>query len=412
MNNITKHINQNRSFINQILITLVIGGLIHFLNYLFNIYLARNLDSNNFSFYNAALGIVTLIQIPTIAIQTAVTKKVASRKNFNLNQFKKRSTLQLTLIATVISLLFLIFGKHIADIANIPIDQIPTLTFVVFISIVSPIAKGFLLGLERILSFNMVLLAETVIKFAIGYIALQLASDMNIIILAFSIPLLMSTLIVLPLIKTGSSKRLKKPLALNYKQISLIFVTFLLLNVPFTVDLILVNHDVRASYGALSLIGKIVYFASVTIANIMVSKLSNSEKELRKKNLLISLLFSTAVGVSICLIYFLFTQRIVDIVFSGMYMDIVRYVVPYSIAMILYAISYMIITSELVNDSYIHIVILAVVSILQVVLYNINNRNLNDAFINQVIVYGVLFIFVLAILIFKTFKLNGSKKNI
>ena len=412
MNNITKHINQNKSFINHILITLVIGGLIHFLNYLFNIYLARNLDSVNFSFYNAALGIITLIQIPTIAIQTAVTKKVASRKNFNLNQFKKRSTLQLALIATVISLIFLIFGKYISEVANIPINHIPALTFVVFISILSPIAKGFLLGLEQIFSFNMVLLAETVLKFIIGYVALQTVSEMNTIISAFSIPILISTLVVLPLTKTGSSKRLKKPLKLDYKQISLIFTTFLLLNVPFTLDLILVNPDVRALYGALSLIGKIVYFASVTIASIMISKLSNSKKELRKKNLLISLLFSIVIGVSICLIYFLFTQEIVEIVFSGMYLDIVKYVVPYSIAMILYAISYMIITSELVNDSYIHISVLVVVSILQAVLYNINNTNLYDAFINQIIVYGVLFILVLAILIFKTFKINGSKKNI
>lgn len=409
--NLSKHITQNKTFLNHILITLVIGGVIHFLNYLFNIYLARNLDTTNFGFYNAVIGIVTLIQIPTVAIQTAVTKKVASKKNFDLSTFKRKSTLQLVLIGGVISVIFLLFGNQIADIANIPQGHILPLSLIVFVSIVSPVAKGFLLGLEEILSFNMVLLAETLLKFVIGYIALQSGSDLTLIILSFSLPVLLTTAIVLPLTKTKSKIQIKKSLKLDYKQISLIFLTFFLLNVPFTMDLILVNPEIRASYGALSLIGKIVYFASVTIATVMISKLSNSEEKSRRKNLLISLFFSTGIGGGITLMYFFFSNEIVNLVFSGMYLDIVKYVVPYSIAMIVYAISYMIITSELVNDSYIHILFLISISILQVVLYNVNNTTLDDAFINQIVVFGVLFVFVLTILIFKSFKKHGRKKD-
>ena len=79
--------------------------------------------------------------------------------------------------------------------------------------------------------------------------------------------------------------------------------------------------------------------------------------------------------------------------------------------MIGYAISYMVITSELVNDSYIHIYLLLFTSLLQGVLYKINNNSLYDAFLNQIIVYGVLFFFVLILLIFKTLKTNGKEKT-
>ncbi len=409
--NLINHTSENKRFIKHILITLIAGALTHFLNYLFSIYLARKLDVTYFNYYNAILGIVTLIQIPAIAIQTTITKKVAEKKDFDLKEFKKRSTIQLILIATLISLVFFVFGKQISNIANIPIQYIPALTLVVFTAIINPIAKGFLLGLEKITQFNTVMIAETLFKFAIGYFALQAESPISIITLAFAIPFLISTIVILPFTNTKSKKKPKQELKLNYKQIFLIFITFFMLNTPFTLDLILVNPTVRASYGALSLIGKIVYFGSVTIANLMISRLANTQGQSRKKNLLISLGISAVIGIVICIIYWLFTEQIVNIVFGGLYKEITRYIVPYSIAMIGYAISYMVITSELVNDSYIHIYLLLFTSLLQGVLYKVNNSSLYDAFLNQIIVYGVLFFFVLILLIFKTLKTNGKERT-
>ncbi len=308
-------------------------------------------------------------------------------------------------------MVFFVFGKQISNIANIPVQYIPALTLVVFTAIINPIAKGFLLGLEKITQFNIVMIAETLFKFAIGHFALQAESPISIITLAFAIPFLISTIVILPFTNTKSKKKPKQELKLNYKQIFLIFITFFMLNIPFTLDLILVNPTVRASYGALSLIGKIVYFGSVTIANLMISRLANTQGQSRKKNLLISLGISAVIGIVICIIYWLFTEQIVNIVFGGSYNEITRYVVPYSIAMIGYAISYMVITSELVNDSYIHIYLLLFTSLLQGVLYKVNNSCLYDAFLNQIIVYGILFFFVLILLIFKTLKTNGKERT-
>ena len=406
--NIGKHISKDRVFINNILITIVIGVVVNFLNYLFNIFLARNLDSTDFGIYNAAIGIITLVQIPAIAIQTAITKKVANNKKYNLKKFKLNSTLQLTGIAIVISILFFLFGDLIAEISNISKVYILPLTLVVFVSIVNPLAKGFLLGIERILSFNMVLLLETLLKFFIGYLALYWTTDIQVIILAFALPQILSIMFILPLVKTGGKEQPTKQLKLNYKHISLIFTTFLLLNAPFTIDLILVNPDVRASYGALALVGKIVYFGSITIASLMISKLANSQKRLRRKTLVISLIVSGLTGIAISLLYLIFSKDIVQIVFDGMYIEIVSYIVPYAIAMTAYALSYMVITSLLVEDSYIHIYFLIFLSVLQVVLFRINNESLYDAFLNQIIIYGILSIFIFFILIFYIFNNNGK----
>lgn len=409
--NLGKHITADKGFINNILITIFFGIIVNLLNYLFSVFLARNLDTTNFGLYSAVLGIITLIQIPAIAIQTAITKRVASNRNFNLEKFKLKSTLQLTAIAVGISLIFLLLGDYISDIANISEKYIPILAFVVFGAIVSPVAKGFLLGLEKILSFNIVSLLETAFKFVFGFLAIYLDADITIIILAFALPSILTSIVVLPLTKTKSDIKPIKEIKLNYKQISLIFTTFFLLNIPFTLDLILVNPEIRASYGALSLLGKIVYFASITIASLMISKLANSKKHLRKKTLLISIVISALTGVAITGVYFIFSKQIVDIVFGGMYLDIIDYLAPYALAMTVYAVSYMIITSLLVDDSYIHIYFLIFITVLQVFLFSINNTTLNDVFINQIIIYGILSVFVFFILIFYILKNVEKAKN-
>ena len=67
--NIKKTLLENRTFLFHILLTTFFGAIISFLNYLFSVYLARNISEYDFGLYNAALGLIYLIQIPAIAIQ-------------------------------------------------------------------------------------------------------------------------------------------------------------------------------------------------------------------------------------------------------------------------------------------------------------------------------------------------------
>jgi O-antigen/teichoic acid export membrane protein len=411
--NVAKIFNNERKFLNNIVFTILIGVVIHFLNYIFNIYLARNLDNTDFGTYNAALGIIYFIQIPVIAIQTAITKKVAQNRNFDLRQFKIRSTIQLGVVAIILTLLFILFGDYVASVANIPDKYIIPLAAAVFGAILTPIAKGFLLGLEKIITVNIVLLLETILKFAMGYLAITYTLDLTLPILANVIPAFISLIVILPLINTSSIKIPTQKLQIEYKSVLLIFITFLLLNSPFTIDLILVNPEVRASYGALSLVGKMVYFASITIASVMISKLANEADALRKRTIIISLIISALTGLFITTIFYFYSETIVSIMFKGMYLEIVPYVVMYGIAMTGYALAFMVISSLLVKDSYFHIYFLLVLTILQILLFSYNNNTLQDAFNNQMVIYSTLTVFMLVTLSYYVIK-NGktNKKEI
>lgn len=406
--NLSKYFNGERTFLRNIIITVLVGAFVSFLNYLFNIYLARNFEEYNFGLYTAAIGIIYLVQIPAAAIQTAITKKVAQKKNFDLEKFKIQSTLQLSIVAVILSVVFILLGDHIAEFANIPKQYILPLALALFGAVISPIPKGFLLGLEKIGTLNVILLLETILKFGMGYYAISNSLDITIPILSNVIPALLTLIVILPFIKTQSIEKSKEKISLEYKGLLLLFLTFLLLNMPFTLDLILVNPDIRPAYGALSLIGKIVFFASTMTASVMISRLANQEEKLRKKTILISLVVAAVTGLGISLIYSLFTDQIVDIVFKGMYSEIAQYITLYGVAMTAYSISYMLINSLLIKDSYIHVIFLILLTVLQYVMYMINNETLYDAFLNQLIIYGLLFVFVSIVLIFYIFKKNGK----
>jgi O-antigen/teichoic acid export membrane protein len=384
---------------------MVISLIVNVLNYLFNVFLARNLTDIDFGFYNAAVGIITLVQIPTIAIQTALTKKVAQNKDTDLTKFKNRSTIQLLIISLVVSSLFYLLGEYVSDIANIPIKYILPLSLVLFGSILTPIVKGFLLGLEKILAFNLIFLIETVLKFVIAGIGINRGMDLTPAILAFVLPMIFVFLATYPFVNIQRKVK-EKDIKLDYKEILLILTTFLLLNMPFTLDLILVNQDVRASYGALALVGKITYFASITIATVMISKLANSKEKEKKKNLILSLIISLLTGLGISIFLLLFKERIVQTMFDGKYMEIVGYIFPYSIAMTGYAFAYMVITSLLVDSSYIHIILLIITSVIQVILFRMYNESIDDVYANQIVIYGLLTLFSIFILFFNKYK-NG-----
>jgi O-antigen/teichoic acid export membrane protein len=385
--NISKYLNGEKTFLRNILITILVGALVSFLNYLFNIYLARNFEEYNFGLYTAALGIIYLVQIPAAAIQTAVTKKVALKRDFDLDKFKIQSTLQLSIVALILSLLFILFGDIIANFVNIPSKYILPLGIALFGSIISPIPKGFLLGLEKIGTLNIVLLLETVLKFVMGYYAISNHLDITIPIISNILPSLLTFIFILPFVKTKGIKKPEKNINIEYRELILLFITFFLLNTPFTLDLLLVNPTVRPEYGALSLVGKIVFFASTMTASVMISKLANQEDEFRKKTILISLGVAATTGIAISAVYFLFTDIIVKIVFDGMYVGITPYIAIYGLAMTTYAVGYMLINSLLIKDSYIHILFLTILTLLQIIMFKTNNETLYDAVFNQLVIY-------------------------
>jgi len=398
---------KEKTFVLHLFLTTFLGGVIGILNYAFNIVIARYTSQEIFGTFSTALGIIYLTQISAVAIQSLITKTVAKNKGNNLNKYKWNSLIIFSVMGLVFALIFFLFKVPIAQLASIPEELILYLAIAIIFAFASPVSKGLLLGEEKVVTVNLLLLGETILKFIIGIIAIKMGGHIPLLILANSVPAILSTIIVIPLLKYKQEKDVV--IKNDWKEFILMIVAFFLLTTPFTVDLVLVNSDFRADYSSLSLLGKIVYFACVTTSSIMFARLSNEkDTKKQKKSLLLAVGLSALIGIVLSLIFFFFGKTVITLSVGESYLNINKYMGVFGLCMTGYSIVYMIANYFITRGTYSYIFVLLFASILQIVLFNLRNNSLDIVVQNQIILYTTL---TLLTIIFLLFNFKNIQKN-
>ena len=399
-------------FIKNLFLTTILGGIIGILNYFFNIFVARYTTQEIFSTFSAALGLVYLVQIPATAIQSVVTKEVARNKGRDLNRYKWYSLGVFSLLGIIFSVLFFLARGTIAELANIPTETILYLAITLFFAFTSPTGKGFLLGKEKIGTVNLILLLETILRFGMGALAISMGGSMPILILANSLPAMLTTLFILPLVKFKKKDVVdEEKIKIDFKELILITLAFLFLNGPFILSVPLVNPEFRAEFSAISILGRLVYFAAVITASVLFARLTNeSEENSQKKSLLISLLLSISIGTVISIIFFLFKDLVVNLTVGEQYSMITPYIGRFGLSMTAFAFVYMSANYFISRGDYKYILIPFIGTVLQIASFVFRNDSLDMVMLNQTVIYGFMAIATTIYLLFKLRKIkNGGE---
>jgi len=400
---------KEKTFLLHLFLTTFLGGVVGILNYAFNILIARYTSKEIFGIFSAALGIIYLSQISGMSIQSLVTKTVAKNKEHDLNKYKWNTTLSFAIIGVVASIIFFLFKVPISQLASIPKELILYLALAIIFAFISPVSKGLLLGQEKVITVNLLLLAETVMKFIIGIVAIKIGGNIPLLIVANAIPPFLTTLFIIPMIKFKKKKDTE--VKNNWKEFLLMTISFLLLTMPFTIDLVLVNSTFRAEYSSLSLLGKIVYFACVTTSAVLFARLSNeSSFTKQKKSLFLSILLSLLIGLFLSLIYFFLGEKIISLSVGDSYLKINTYLGVFGLCMTGYSIVYMVANFFIARGTYSYIWVLLSASILQITLFSTRNNYLYEVVQNQVILYTCLTLSTILFLLFN-FKRNRNEEN-
>lgn len=400
---------KEKTFLLHLFLTTFLGGVVGILNYAFNILIARYTSKEIFGIFSAALGIIYLSQISGMSIQSLVTKTVAKNKEHDLNKYKWNTTLSFAIIGVVASIIFFLFKVPISQLASIPKELILYLALAIIFAFISPVSKGLLLGQEKVITVNLLLLAETVMKFFIGIVAIKIGGNISLLIVANAIPPFLTTLFIIPMIKFEKKKNNK--VKNNWKEFLLMTLSFLLLTMPFTIDLVLVNSSFRAEYSSLSLLGKIVYFACVTTSAVLFARLSNeSSFTKQRKSLFLSILLSLFIGLFLSLIYFIIGEKIISLSVGDSYLKINTYLGVFGLCMTGYSIVYMVANFFIARGTYSYIWVLLSASILQITLFSTRNNYLYEVVQNQVILYTFLTLSTILFLLFN-FKKNRNEEN-
>lgn len=401
---------KQKIFVKNLFLTTILGGIIGILNYLFNIFIARYTNQSVFSTFSAALGIIYLVQVPAVAIQSVVTKAVAKNKGADLDHYKWYSFIIFSILGIIFSTLFFLSRNIIANVANIPTETVLFLAITMLFAFVSPVGKGLLLGKERIGTVNLILLLETILRFGMGWIAIKMNGSIPLLILANSVPAILTTIVILPLVRFKKEKDEK--VNINFKELILITLSFLFLSGPFMLSLPLVNPEFRAEFSAISILGKLVYFASVMTASVLFARLTNEEVEKsQKRSLMISLGLSVSIGLFISLLFFLFNDLIIDLTVGNQYSMVSGYIGGFGLCMTAFAFVYMAANYFISKEYFNYLYILVFATILQILSFLFRNESLDMVMLNQAVIYGFMSLSTAIYLIFKLRHSRNGKEN-
>lgn len=378
----------------DVIFSISVGMGINVISYIINVLLGNKLSPENFGTFNAVLSLVYIITLPTVTFQAQLTKAVAENSEKNLETLIRRNLKKFAFIALSVAALIIILANPISSFASIPTYLVFALALICFTNIFFAIPKGVMFGLQKIKPVHIVLLFEAGIRLIVSLIAAYVTKDVLLPTLAFAASSGISAIITIPMIlnKTADRKKIYTE-DIKFSESFYMMITYLLLNTGYTLDILLVNTQLRGEYAAVVLLGKIVFFAAVNINNVMFSAVTNQkQKRKRVKILLGALGLNLLITLGITLAYYLFNKEIVAIVFGGKYAMIAPHIAKMALGMAFYSCTFMLVNFLIAINKRIQIAALFLAMVTQVVVFQLRNDTLEHAVDNQLLVYTVFFV--------------------
>lgn len=333
--------------------TLFLGFFIlNVLGYLFHFYAGRKLGPSDYGVFGSLLSLIYIIGMPLTAIQTTITKFVADFKA--KEEYEKISYLlvaslkKIFLIGIIITVIYLILSPIIASFLKIE-STTPVILIggFLFLALLLPITRGFLQGLQRFGQLSNSFILEGIVKFGFGLILIPTFLRVNGAIISFVLAYLFPFVLTLYFLrKIYRNTKEKFDSEEIYKYSLPVIIMLVSLTLFYTIDILLVKHffsSVEAGYyAALTLIGKVIFFGSMSINMVMIPKIAelHAVGKDAKRLMLKSLFMVGLFGFFLTLVYFLFPNLIVGILFGQEFLEITKYIGLFAIFISIFSLVY------------------------------------------------------------------------
>ena len=321
------------------------------LNYIYQLAIGWLLTPEDYGIVISLLSLLVIFSVFSITIDTTITKfvsKESARNKLEKVHYLWRFALKRTfLLGLAIFIVLALLTPVISRFLNSGNNWYP---IILFFSLVLTFALqanfGTLRGLQRFwelgISGSLLVFLKLIIATVLIYMGFRVSGALLALTLSCVIVFFLSTYFLRDLFTAGSEK-VKVSGVRSYTGFT--FLVLLAFTMLTNVDVILAKHYLSAvdagNYSAISVMGKVPFFVPGAIAIVMFPKTSQlfemggaHSSVLRKAMLLTSLL---AGGVVI--IYGVFPQFIINVLFLGKYSTTSPYLFRYGLAMAFFAVS-------------------------------------------------------------------------
>lgn len=354
--------------------------LVNVFNFLFNLVTARNLSVEHYGILQTMLNLFNIINILTVLVTLQLTKQLANYISKRKYSSASALTNKSNLFVIIVGLITFIFFILINNILHISIGSVTSenLSFIILLFIL-----GFPVTIHKaFMKANLLFMA-----FALNSVfqhTAKLIFSIPLLILGFKLNGIIWSLIISSILAfVYSAWQLRGRLFFNpfekihfnvktfTKESASTMIGFLGLTSLISTDLILVQYYISQNaglYAGLTLFGKGLILTTIPLSTALFPLIINAKSNLVGKKLFKIAIFGVfALGLSVFLVYMLIPKQIVTFALSPSYQVIVPFLPYYSLSILLYAVSYIIVTSFIALDEFIPGYVVLLAAILQVV---------------------------------------------
>jgi len=307
-------------------------NIFNVLNFIFHFLMGRMLGPENYGILAVLMSFVYIYGIPSEAIQNIVTnytsklnaKKQKGKIKFLMMKFLKRGFRLSFLLFFLAVILSMILSKFL----RINFWLIFITNFYIFFSFSIPTARGVLQGRKKFISLGGSLVTESALKifFSVSFVIFGFALFGAVagILMGFLASLVFSLYFNKEIIE--SKEEVVKFDHVYLKSVPY-FITMVVILLMLSLDIILAKRffegDLVGKYAVVSILGKMIYFATIGIGMGMFPLTTQNHEEKKDtfkifKKALGIIFFLCAIAVSI---YFFFPKLVIGILYGSQYLE-------------------------------------------------------------------------------------------
>ncbi len=330
-------------------------GVLSFGNYLYHLVMGRMLGPSEYGVLESLISFSYILSVPLMTLNLIIVKYVASYKGHNdydsISSFYIFLTKKFMREGVLLCLLLILLSPLITSFLHLSsFTYAILLVAFVFTGLFSGLGKGMLQGLSNFAGLTAVNTVESISKIVLAvllvYFGFKSQGGLIGIVIAATLAFFAARFF-LGSIKKKNPKQFQEGHLIGKYTVPTFFTTLGMTSL-FTTDVLLARHflapEVAGYYAALSILGKIVFFAVSPITLVMFPFVSerNSRGEKYGKIIALSMALTLLGAGIVILVYYLFPQLVVLTLFGKHFLPISGFVWMFGIFIGIYSICYLI----------------------------------------------------------------------
>jgi O-antigen/teichoic acid export membrane protein len=326
------------------------------LNYIFHLVVGRMVSVTVYGETESLISLMSIISVPAATLVMVMTKYAAEckaqddkKRSYQLLRYFNRKVMR---YGTPVFLLTILLTPYISRFLNIE-SNIPLIIVwtSMLLSLFSSGASGMLSGWQKFKEAGWAAIGGGGIKLVSALIFIPLGLKLNGLMFSFFLSAVATYVIALICLKfifeagKNGNQEIDKP---NFGSIKSTIAAFFMGNLAITalgnLDMVLAKHnldDISAGqYGALTIVSKIIFFATGVIASVLFSMSAEHNHRSGNTKKLFFQAFSLMFVVSLIsvAVYFIAPKLILSLLFGVKYNDVASYLGWFAILVVLFSL--------------------------------------------------------------------------